>query len=296
MRATKPREIPDRIRELVKQGCPPMLASRKALREVAAARARSAEPNTAPPPSTRLREDESADTAGRRGARPPAKRVTTVELQRLADRLGTMLDVQRGRAVKAGYTVAESTAPLPPPAFGARGGQSTRQSAVGSPEPRTLSTADGLTAEFNRLKEGAHGGAVAGVVGVFQARTLDEHGQPKSGLTLDEMLDRLRQNPNFQWLETTDDLIAAIAYANRHSRPIVFPDTMELKEYLGIDPATKWWEDSWLAPQEQPTISETSAADAADTDTFFGPSAAQPRESPPTSTTRSTPSSTLPKP
>ena len=131
-----------------------------------------------------------------------------------------------------------------------------------------------LTAEFNRLKKGDHGGTVAGVTGVFRERTLDERGQPKTGLTLDEMLDWLRQDARFQWLESTDDLIDAIVYASRYAIPVdVFPGTAELKESLGIDTATAWWADSWQAPQEQATISETSEAAPAETDASSPPRA-----------------------
>ena len=258
MRARKPSEIPNRIRELVKQGCPPLLASRKALREVAAARARNAARSVTPSPATQRPDDEPADTTGRNGEHAPAKRVTRATLQRMADRLGTTLEVQHGRAIKAGYIVTDSRA--------------------ASPAPKAASPGR-LTAEFKKLKDGDHGGTVAGVAGVFQPRTLDEHGQPQSGLTLEEMLARLRKNPSFRWLESTEDLRDAIVFASRPAKSNVLLDATDLKEYLGIDTATAWWEDSW---QEHPAISETPAAAAADTEPSPDPSADQPSGLPPT--------------
>ena len=242
MRPAKPSEIPDRIRELVKQGCPPMVASRKALREVAAARARSAAPNTTPPHSTPSPEDELAGMAGRGEDVPtdqPKKKALTLtraDLARVAKKRKTPIETLRRQAEKAGYTVVDD-----------------------SPRPVTADswrvTGDGGAT----LHSVVIPGTVAGVAGVFQERTLDERGQPKTGLSLDEMLDRLRQDARFHWLESTDDLIDAIVYASRHPISVdVFPGTTELKEYLGMDPATAWWEDSWQAPQEQATISPGS--------------------------------------
>jgi len=88
-------------------------------------------------------------------------------------------------------------------------------------------------------------GSFAGVRGVFrQARRLQNLGTYRTGTSLDDMLGQLRQDPEFQYLEDINDLLAAIEDIARleQAGPAgrVLPGTSELGR-LGFHPYEAWW-------------------------------------------------------
>lgn len=131
----------------------------------------------------------------------------------------------------------------------------------------------GLTGERRWLMEGSTAGRVKGIQ-VFRARTLDDRGAPKTGLGFDVMVQRLQQDPRFQWIGDTNTLIDAIDDAVRHDALYeegVYPGSDQLASELGIDPATAWWQDPWR-PGAQPATETSETADTGTGDVSFDPS------------------------
>lgn len=112
----------------------------------------------------------------------------------------------------------------------------------------------GLTGELRHLRENAAGphGNFAGVAGVFRQRRL---GDSLHGVSVDEMVTRLRQDPEFAHIESTDDLITALDDASRLGHVGVkgqsFPGTDELAKRAGISSHTRWWDESWFGDGPQ---------------------------------------------
>jgi GNAT superfamily N-acetyltransferase len=120
----------------------------------------------------------------------------------------------------------------------------------------------GMTGELRLLRENeGRGGSLLEVPGVFKdTRALDARGAPVSGLSFDEMVTALRQDPRFAWLETPDDLYAALTDASREEvTRDTLPGTEELGPAFNIHPGQAWWQDRWRAPEaeveeEEPTF------------------------------------------
>lgn len=99
-----------------------------------------------------------------------------------------------------------------------------------------------LVYEMNRLTEGRAAGAVSGIPGVFR----------NDGLTLEQMVEKLRQDPAYQHIRDVDDLVdllhTAIFGTTNMAAQGIPPSESQLREQLGIDTSTTWWKDSWREP------------------------------------------------
>ncbi len=93
-----------------------------------------------------------------------------------------------------------------------------------------------------------------GVPGVFH----------EEGKTPDAMVEALMEDPEFQYIEgDINHLLAAVDDALRHKgagQVDRFPGTAEIRE-LGIDPATRWWDDGELAAAD---VDESEPAEGGD--------------------------------
>jgi GNAT superfamily N-acetyltransferase len=107
----------------------------------------------------------------------------------------------------------------------------------------------GLTGELRWLRENAAGpyGNFAGVPNVFRKRKDTESGTREAGHSLDVMVQRLQQSPEFAYIETTDDLLAALDEISRQGdvgeKGRTFPGTQELAAGAGISLGERWWAD-----------------------------------------------------
>lgn len=128
---------------------------------------------------------------------------------------------------------------------------------------------DGSIGEIAWLKDGLKFGAVRGpdnkLIKVFRAKTEYRLGNvPTSGHELGGMLEILRQEPRFAWLENTNMLVDAIGAALRERPGDVaggtLPGTDELRSLLQIKTDEQWWRDPW-----NPTNMRTEAVDTAET-------------------------------
>jgi ribosomal protein S18 acetylase RimI-like enzyme len=105
----------------------------------------------------------------------------------------------------------------------------------------------GLAGELRDLKEGTKFGSVGGVAKVFRGgRDVDSRGKAIAGLSLDEMLTSLQQEPQYAWLENTNQLLDAIDEVARHGLEAdALPGTDTLRSDLNINTDGPWWRDSW---------------------------------------------------
>jgi hypothetical protein len=72
----------------------------------------------------------------------------------------------------------------------------------------------------------------------------------ENGLSLDGMLEALRQDPKWQFLESTNDLLDALDEISRapdDGAGYRVPDLEEALRQTGVEPGTKWWE-----PRKEP--------------------------------------------
>ncbi len=88
--------------------------------------------------------------------------------------------------------------------------------------------------EVRAVKAGNKGGVVQGIGGVFRKR----------GLSLDDMLTSLHQDPAFKSIETIDQLLDRIDDIQRMPKLASedLPGTNELRDSMGIDPSSPWWQ------------------------------------------------------
>lgn len=106
----------------------------------------------------------------------------------------------------------------------------------------------GWKAEIADLTSGTRFGALAGVTGVFRAKTTkDTRGVPVKGLPLDLMLQRLQQDERVSWIESVNQLYDLLDEMVRHPPDAadIFPGTAELASDVGVWPSVPWWEDRW---------------------------------------------------
>lgn len=127
-------------------------------------------------------------------------------------------------------------------------------------------TQGGLDGEQRWLRESAgRFGEAGGVQGVFRATRErgSAGGRTRSGLTLDEMLEALQQDPAFQRFDSTNDLIDAIDAAIREGAEYdgTFPGTEALQS-VGVRADRAWWQDpqrpgAYEAAQPKPFSAQT---------------------------------------
>ncbi len=98
--------------------------------------------------------------------------------------------------------------------------------------------------EVKAVKSAAKFGSLGGVKGVFQKK--GKGGSFRStGLSIDDMLTSLHPDPKFRQIETVDQLLDRLDDIGR--MPVSnatedLPGTNELKDTLGIDPSSPWWQ------------------------------------------------------
>lgn len=126
---------------------------------------------------------------------------------------------------------------------------------------------EGSIGEIAWLKDGLKFGAVRDpdnkLIKVFRAKSEFTLGNvPVSGHELGGMLEILRQEPRFQWLDNTNMLVDAIGAALRERTDEpghTLPGTDELRSLLQIKTDEQWWRNPW-----NPTNMRTEAVDTAD--------------------------------
>jgi hypothetical protein len=90
-----------------------------------------------------------------------------------------------------------------------------------------------------RRSSDGHGGGVRGVPGVFR----------QDGLSPEQMVEKLREVPQYQHIRDVDDLVdllhTAIFGSTNMMAQGIPPSPEQLRKELGIDLTKPWWKDSW---------------------------------------------------
>ena len=103
-------------------------------------------------------------------------------------------------------------------------------------------------ADLNRRGRST-GRNIGGVSGVLT--------KAKDGLTFGGMLEHLRQDPRFTYIDTVDELINEIVMGGRKGGDVSIPLTMTELNKAGIRRGTRWWEDQGDVSFEEPKTGAT---------------------------------------